>query len=323
MYIQEFNKNMKELLDKVLSEVLTEESRAELSETIQTAITEAVDAQVAEKQDALVVEYAAQFAADREALIEAIDTKVEEMLQEQLTDLADDISNFRDLEVEFATRLVQEKAALAEAVEADMKQLVERLDTFLELRLSEEVDQLKESIEEVRKINTGMRIFEAFKDEVQQFVNADNGLDVMATELAEAKAELARRDEALNEAKQQLQMADRKEKLEDTLSSLQGRPREIMEAVLKSIPTEKLQETYDKFIDRVLHESVTKSSEKESATPVEAPVLAEGKELENHETLNENLTVVTGDNEDADEIDKPVVLSEAARHMQRLAGIGY
>lgn len=315
---------MKELLEKVLADVLNEDARNELATTIQNSINEAVDAEVEKQKNDLVVEYATQFAADREALIEAIDTKVTEMLNEQLDELKDDIAKFRDLEVEMAANLVEEKAKLAEAVEQDMAQLVERLDTFLELRLSEEVDELKESIEEVKQINLGRQIFEAFKTEVAKHVNQDSGVDALTAELAEAKAELAKRDEALVEANKSIATAERKEVLEGVLSSLQGRPREIMEAILKTVPTEKLKESYDNFVGRVLNESVTKSSEKESVTPnTETPVLAEGETVDTAEVVEEQKTVVvTGDTEEViNESAKPKPLSENALRLQRLAGI--
>ena len=317
---------MKELLEKLLSsEFLTEEVKTELAEAVQKTISEQVEAQVNEQKEALVVEYATQFAADREALIEALDTKVEEMLQEQLDELADDISNFRDLEVEFAAKLADEKAALAEAVEKDMEKLVERLDTFLELRLSEEVDELKESIEEVRKNNLGRKIFETFMGEFEQFSAADSGIDSLQAQLAEAKAELAKRDELLAEAQKEAAAASRKEKLETVLSTLHGRPREIMEAILISVPTEKLEESYQKFIGRVLHESVSTISEKESAAPaVEAPVLAEGETQNTKKTksLTEGTVTVTGDSDaKPDTTPAKVELSESARNLMKLAGI--
>lgn len=316
---------MKELLEKLLSsELLTEEVKTELADAIQKTISEQVEAQVNEQKEALVVEYATQFAADREALIEALDTKVEEMLQEQLAELAEDISNFRDLEVEFAAKLADEKASLAEAVEKDMEKLVERLDTFLELRLSEEVEELKESIEEVRKNNLGRKIFETFMGEFEQFSTADKGLDSLQAQLDEAKAELVKRGELLAEAQKEVAASARKDKLEAVLSSLQGRPREIMEAILVSVPTDKLEESYQKFIGRVLHESVTKNSEKESAAPaVEAPVLAEGETLETKEdSLTEGTVTLTGDSEAQPEATPAKVeLSESAKNMMKLAGI--
>lgn len=329
---------MKEILDKLLAtDVLSEEARNELTTAIQAAFDEAVavkvnehnatkDAEVEALKEQLTVEYATSFAADREALIEAVDTKVEEMLKEELNELADSISDFRDLEVEYAAKLVEEKTALAEAVEADMAKLVERLDTFLELRLSEEFTELRESIEEVKKVNIGRKLFEAALAEVKQYVNVDSDVDNLTTQLEEAKAELAKRDEALTEAQKQIGAAERKEKMEEVLSSLQNRPREIMEAILKPVPTDKLQETYEKFIGRVLHESVTNnSSEKESAnSAVEAPVLAEGEnsgDAAKVEKIAEATTVVTGDTDDSSEVPAVKQLSESAKVLQRLAGI--
>lgn len=317
---------MNELLEKLLSsEFLTEEVKAELADTIKQTIAEQVEAQVAEQKDALVVEYATQFAADREALIEALDTKVEEMLQEQLAELADDIANFRDLEVEAAAKLADERAALEEAVAKDMEKLVERLDTFLELRLSEEVDELKESIEEVKKNQLGRKIFESFMSEFEQFTNADKGLDALQAKLDEAQATLLKRDEALVEAQKVIATSQRKEKLETVLSSLQGRPREIMEAILAPVSTDKLEETYGKFIGRVLHESATTNSEKESAKPaVDAPVLAEGETQDNksQESLTENTLTLTGNtDESATGSVQKVELSESTKNMMKLAGI--
>ena len=315
---------MKELLEKLLgSEVLTEETRVELTTAIETAIAEAVAAQVTEAKEALTVEYATAFAADREALVEAIDTKVEEMVKAELNELADDISNFRDLEVEFAHKLVEAKAVLAESVEKDMSELVERLDTFLELRLSEEVTELKESIDEVKKNNVGRKIFEAFKAEVEQYAADDAGVEALTTKLEESQALLAEKDALLEAANVTLADNARKEKLEETLASLQNRPREIMEAILKTVPTDKLEETYHKFIDRVLHDSVaTSGSEKESANSiVETPVLAEGQEeVPAVEVVQEAVTVVSGDSVVIEESVKPV-LSEQAKRLQRLAGI--
>ncbi len=323
---------MNELLEKLLgSDLLTDEVRNELTEAFKAAVDTAVEVQVTEakaaldaEKEALVVEYATQFAADREALVEAIDTKVEEMLQEQLTALADDIANFRDLEVDYSARLAEEKATLAETVENDLAQLIERLDTFLEIRLSEEMDELKESIEEVKKNNLGRKVFETFKDEFEQFSNVDSGLEEMKTKLEESAATAAALQDQLNEANKKLEITARKETMENALSSLQGRPREIMEAILNSSATDKLQETYDKFINRILHEGAIKSSEKEDANPaVEAPVLAEGETQETVEdNLNEGTVTLTGDSEVVTpEAPAKVELSESTKAMMKMAGI--
>jgi hypothetical protein len=58
--------------------------------------------------------------------------------------------------------------------------------------------------------------------------------------------------------------------MENVLSPLVGRQREVMEAILRTVPTEQLEEGYKTFIGRVIRES--EDSEKEGK------VLAEGKE---------------------------------------------
>lgn len=306
---------MDELLKKIVeSELLTEETKAEVAAEFKTLIEQTVITARAEAEVTVRAELTEQFARERDALVEAVDTKVEEFLKAEVTELKEDISAFRDLEVEKAEELVAAKKEIAENVKRDIETLIDNLDVFLEERMTAEVEELKESIEEVKKIRLGMRIFEAAQAEVRALMSDDG----TQAQLAEAKAELEDIRKNLTESQSALAKAKRDSKMVEVLEPLSGRTREVMEAILKNIPTEKLEESYTTFISRVLHESSTKVeevSEKEG----DKSVLAEGDT-----STGEKTTVVTGDTPAVKEEVVIEAAKPASEHVQRwktLAGL--
>ena len=322
---------MKQLLEQFLSEALSPETLEELSTTLE----ESFAAKVTQNREEVMLELAAQFAADREALVESVDTMVKELLAEHMSELADDINDFRDLEVEKAKELVEAKQEMAANLEKDLANLVESLDQYVEERLIGELSELKESIQEVSKNQPGLRIFEQFRSEIEALTDIESGNEAVRNELAEAKAQLAEKDKLLSESAQALSNAERASTMQSVLSSLHGRNREIMETVLMNVPTEKLQEAYEHFIPRVLNESVQKNSEKEGTTTAvgSSNVLAEGKDGEAEKSPLIEGVVITGDDEEAKkalqeaealENAVPNVLSESqVANLRKLAGIGF
>lgn len=286
-----------ELFKKLFeSELLTEETKAELQTQVETFITEAVETAKKEAEEKIRVELTEKFVADKEALIEALDTKADEYLAKEIAELKEDIEKFRDLEVEFAEKLQEEKKQMAETVKKDMGTLVETLDSFLEERLTAEFTELKEDIAEVKKDQFGRRIFEAYQTEfLKKHVNENE----TAVALTKSTDELKNTRKMLETVQKELSASKRDQKLIAVLEALQGRPREVMAAILANVPTEKLDETYKTYIGRVLHESVSTTSSVDDSTTTEKEdgsnpeVLAEGKEVS---TGSEAATkVVTGD----------------------------
>lgn len=310
---------MNELFDKLLSsELLNEETKQELT-TALTAVVEEVKAQA--KQEAIAevtVEYAARFAEDKAALVEAIDTKVTALLSEEIQELKEDIERFRDLEAEHATKLIEEKEAMGLQLKADMAQLVETLDVFLEERLTTEIEELKESIEEVKKIEFAKNLFESIEETFRAKFFNENGITAKLEENANVVAKMT---EKLQETESRLNKMVREKELARVLEPLHGRPREIMEAILKSVPTDKLDEGYTNFIGRVLHESATVVENKSEKESVSTSVLAEGESTEEPKVATK---VVTGDSvvEHVEEKTKQGILSESEKaRLRRIAGI--
>lgn len=325
---------MDELLQKLLeAEVLSEETKKELQSAFQAKLNEAIQ----QAKDAAAADVRAelteQFFAERDSLIEAVDTKVGEFLEAELEELKEDIERYRDLEAEYAEKLVEAKAAMADELKNDLAELVDMLDTFLEHRLSAELEELREDISEVRKAEFGRKMFEAFVDE---YVN--NYADEYTAEasLREAQAQVAELSKKLEEAERARAALERAAKLESVLSPLAGRQREVMEAILKNVQTDKLEEAYKTFIGRVVRES-TEVAESEK----EDKVLAEGTSEENGKAKavkpkagNKKVdaknsikgkiaeaVVATGDTEVVEESQMSPERKAHLEHLRRLAGI--
>jgi len=311
---------MEELLQKLLeAEILTEETKKELEEAFGEKMTAAID--VARKEEAANVrtELTEQWVSERDTLIEAIDGKVNEFLATEMDELKEDIERFRDLETEYAEKLVEAKAQMKDELNHDMGQLVEKIDAFLEIRLSAEMEELREDLEETKKKEFGRKVFEAFVSEYAANYADDDSLEGT---LRETEERLSDTQKSLQEAETKLASMVREDKLTRVLSPLSGRPKEVMEAILRNVPTDQLDEGYKTFIGRVLRET-----NEEETSEKEDKVLAEDTSNEESETLTEaEGVVVSGDTqeviEENEKANKEQLLSEDARaRLRRLSGI--
>jgi hypothetical protein len=306
---------MNELLKKLLeAEILSEDSKKELEEAFQTQLNEVIEATKAETAEQVRLELSEQWVTDKEQLIEAIDAKVNEYLLAEVQELKDDISSFRDLEAEYAVKLTEAKKALGVQLEADMVQIIDKLDSFLEMRLRNEFKELKADLLEAKKLDFGRRIFESFMPEYRKYF-----VDATATEreLHEAKIKIDKLSKKYKNVKGEKDCLFRKVKLESILAPLTGRQRDVMETILASKPTDKLEEAYKTYISRVIKEGVDVSAKTETTkTSKKTPSLTE--------SVTEKSSVVkTGDTntivENRD--DQSGTTSQTASYYKRLAGI--
>lgn len=259
---------MEELLQKLLeAEVLSEDTKKELEGAFQQKLDEAITAAKDDAAADVRAELTEQWVAERDQLIEAVDSKVTEFLGKEVEELKEDIERFRDLEAEYAEKLVESKAAMSDELKDDLMELVEKVDAFLEIRLGAEIEELREDLENVRKNDFGRRVFEAFSDEFMVNYSDEESAEVS---LRETQERLRDAEEALVESESKRAETDRTIAMETILSSLAGRQREVMEAILRNVDTDHLEEGYKTFIGRVIRE--TDDSEKEDS------VLAESEE---------------------------------------------
>jgi hypothetical protein len=272
---------MEEILKIVLnSEILSEETKAQLTEHVQTlekTLRESIEAEVR-------VELAEKWVQERDSLAAKMETFVSESLQQELTELRDDIKNFRDLEEEFEQKMIErsqlmaeevvaEKHRLQEALEAEIETLVDKIDEFLELRLTEELSELAEDIQEVKDIRFGAEIFETFAG---QFMRSHLSKSGVIKELEEAKAQVVALSTKLEETTKHQDVLVRESKVNELLSNLTGSKREQMAILLKGVATERLDETYKQFVVRIVKEEPVVNAIVESKTEATQTVIKTG-----------------------------------------------
>jgi len=297
---------MDEILKKLLeSELLSEESKAEISaqwttsvDTFKTQVREEVGNEVR-------LQLSEQWLAEREELITKVDSFVAEALTKEIAELKGDIERFRDLETEYAEKLVEEKHKLASEVATELDELVDKIDAFFEMRLSSEMDELREDLDVVKQNEFGRRIFEAF---VGEYAKSYVDEDAVQSKLSVAESKLTDAEKRLGEKEDQLNKMVREAKMEQVLSSLTGKKREQMAMVLRNVDTDRLEESYKFFIGRILKEG--------EAAPAAAPVLKEAV------ATGQKTTIVTGEPTSTDGTQaKAAQVTENLAHLKRLAGI--
>lgn len=313
---------MEELLQKLLdADVLNEDTKKELEQAFNTQLEESVNAAKEEAAANVRAELTEQWIEERDALIEAIDTKVGEFIQSEMQELREDIERFRDLEAEYAEQLVEAKQEMSGQLKNDLAELVEKIDKFLEMRLNAEIEELREDIEEQKKNTFGRRIFEAFANEfLEEYADEESA----EGNLREMQERLEDTERQLQEAERERARLERERKLNEVLSPLSGRQREVMEAILKNVDTENLEEGYKTFIGRVIRETSD-----DDASEQEDGVLAEdtsgGRESKRN---NKKGVYTTGDEDVIEESNQEKVSggnSQQRKHdldyLRKIAGI--
>ena len=274
-----------EILQKLLeNDVLTEDTKVSIKAALETVIQEAADKARAEVTEELTARFAEDFVKERDTLIESVDemvTKaVEEYaatagksLHEHIESHKTDIEAFRDLEAEQAARLVEARSQLVESTKADIMTLVEKLDTFLDAAIAEEFAEMREDLVESQRQAMGSKIFEGFRAEFEQYYVQSTGIAGKIDQLAEQVKTTTAENAGLKES---LAAVTRTTTMATVLSPLEGKSRQVMETILATVATDKLQETYERFIDRVIKEGAG-APDAGQQSEKETKVLAESK----------------------------------------------
>jgi len=279
---------MNELLEKLLkSELLNDESKKELSEAFTKHFEKFSEDQRKKIEEEVKLELTKKYVEDKAALVEAMDTKMDILVEKEFAELRDDIERFRNLEAEYAKKLVESRKEMANAVKQDMSTILEALDAYVEKRLCAEFNELRESIDEVKKEKHGRKILEAIGSEYQKmYPGKSNDVE---KELRAKRKQLQQVSESLREAREALNNEQRNKKMKDLIGNLSGSTKEVMEAILSNVPTDKLDEVYGNYIGRVLTEATNRKANKVSEK--DDNVLAENKGA----TKKIEGKVVTGD----------------------------
>jgi hypothetical protein len=215
--------------------------------------------------------------------------KLEEFVVEALAkEIADFYADKKDL-AETKVKLVKEaKEQFALLKGKFVKQSAELVESVVKQGLTQEIEQLKEDIDQARRNDFGRKIFEAFTTEYQHSLLNEKSetsklLKVIAEKdqaLAEAREAITEKQALVESTQQQVARAQataaRKEVMGELLSPLSKDQKEIMSELLESVQTAKLRTSFDKYLPAVL----------QGSTPEKKKALIEAKEItgnkENH-----------------------------------------
>jgi hypothetical protein len=249
---------MNELLKKLLdSELLTEDSKAQIEAAFQQQLAELESTTKLEVEQQVRVELTEQWVKTKEDLVNGLDEQISEMFVNEIAELKNDIENYKDLEIESAKKLAKTKKKLKEEMDASFTELVDHLNEFLEERIAHEFEEIKEDLNEAKKLEFGRQIFEAFAPEYRKHFVDGNDTE---RELHEAKIAIDRLKKKYKNVKGEKEELFHKIKLESVLTPLSGTKRDVMEAMLANVATDKLEESYSKYIGRVVKESSNTNS---------------------------------------------------------------
>ena len=261
-----------EAVDKFISEKVTAEISAIAEEKISLAkdrvkYTKAIS-EHAKVLDTFVTEMVAkevkELRADRANTSEHV-TKLDNFVAEQLaTELSEFHEDKKSL-VEQKVKMVREgKKQLAEAKMDFIKKAADKVEKVVNGVVINEVKSFRDDITKARENDFGRRIFEAFANEygisymneAKEIKKVQKQITELEAKLNESKQAIVEKEEAVKLAESKLRVSEdrfaRKETLTNLMAPLGKEKKEIMSDLLESVKTEKLEESFNKYLPSVL-----------------------------------------------------------------------
>lgn len=260
------SKELKAILE---SELLTDDVKASLKEAVE-GLKISIEENV---RNDLEVEYAKKFVDQKSEIVESLTTLVKETVEADITELKEDITKYKDLDVQYAQKLEQFKEDYKE-------QLDEAFNGFVAETVSDEISELRDDLMEAKKLQFGKDIFEAYEATFNQF-----GIGV---DMKELQDQLDVSKQELKESKDELSGIQRDTKINELLESLSGSKREVMKTILEGVSFDKLENRFNETIDSVIKDSdkeVIKESDKDGVTVIPAKDSDNQAELDHYRRL--------------------------------------
>jgi adenosyl cobinamide kinase/adenosyl cobinamide phosphate guanylyltransferase len=221
------------------------------------------------------------------------------MLEEFVVDsLAHELTEFQTDKRDLANtkvRLVREaKERFAGIKKSFVKENAEKVQGIVKRVLTKEIGQLKEDIETARKNDFGRRLFEAFSSEyMNSYLNEKSEtsklmkvVDIKDKQLTEAKVLISKQQKVLSAKDKKIQNIQESVERDKTISSLveplSKSQKSVMIDLLESVQTNRLQQSFDRYLPTVLDDKKVNNTQKATLT--------EGKEI----TGNKVETQTTG-----------------------------
>jgi hypothetical protein len=212
-------------------------------------------------------------------------------LEEFVVDaLAKEIAEFHEDKKDLAetkVRLIREaKEHLSKVKQSFIEKGAKVVEKTVAKTLNNEISQLKEDIDVARKNDFGRKIFETFAEEYNNsYMNEKSEtakllkvVELKDKQLAEANANAEKKAKLVEskdaEIKNAVETAKRKETISELVAPLSKEQKEIMQDLLESVATDKLEGNFNKYLPAVIDgKSVAKK-----ATLTEAKEITGDKE---------------------------------------------
>ena len=293
-----------------------EHDKNTMIEAVDRMISEQLSAEIVEFADdrnqlaEMKVKYAKKMQADAEVMKEFVTRQLASEVRELHEDQIAMASKFGKLEqfvvealAQEITEFTQDKRDLAETkvrlvregrneIKKVKQQFVQRaaqmVEGVVESGLRSEITALKEDIETARRADFGRKLFEAFAHEYQSsYLNEKSEtakllkvIDLKDHAMQEAAKAVVKAEQILESKEAQIralkEAKERKEIMNELLSPLNKEQREIMGELMETVKTERLNESFEKYLPSVLN----------GKAPQKKQALVEAKEITGNKISN-------------------------------------
>ena len=199
--------------------------------------------------------------------------------------LAKEIAEFNEDKKDLAetkVRLVREAKSHFNKLKTQfVEKSADKVAKITDKVLNREIGQLKEDIESARKNDFGRKLFEAFASEyANSYLNEKSEtskllkvVELKDKQLAEAKVQVAEKQKIAESKDEEIRKisdaAKRNKTINELIAPLSKDQKGIMEDLLESVQTDRLQSAFDKYLPAVI----------DGKTPAKKAVITEGKEI--------------------------------------------
>ena len=286
--------NMVEAVEKMLDEKLNEEI-SEFAEDRKKLAEARAKYHVAMRENAdllkgFVMEQLGKEVSELHEDQKAMSSKFGKLEEFVVDALAKEIAEFHEDKKDLAetkVRLIREaKEHLSKVKQSFIEKGAKVVEKTVAKTLNNEISQLKEDIDTARKNDFGRKIFETFAEEYNNsYMNEKSEtakllkvVELKDKQLAEAKANAEEKAKLVEskdaEIKDAVESAKRKETISELVAPLSKEQKEIMQDLLESVATDKLEGNFNKYLPAVIDgKSVAKK-----ATLTEAKEITGDKE---------------------------------------------
>ena len=210
--------------------------------------------------------------------------KLEGFVMEQLTKELNEFHEDKRSLVEAKVKMIKEGKAVINQTKADfIKTAAGKVNGIMEKTIKSELNTLREDIKTAKENTFGRKIFETFAAEfMSSYLNEGTEVSKLSKVVEGLKSEIEDKDKAIAEKEVMIaesekqtriakDTAERKAIMQEMMQPLSKDHKEIMNALLESVKTDKLQNAFNKYLPSVLKEDAKKPEKKvlsESSTEV-------------------------------------------------------